>query len=81
MGLTDYYKRFIRRYGSIAKHLIELLKKEAFQWTPAAQVAFDSLKVAMVIALILALPNFTIEFTVESDASNVGIGAVLTQDG
>ena len=79
--LTGCYRCFIRGYGSIVKPLTKLLKKGAFQWTATAQVAFESLKHAMVIALVLALPNFSEEFIVESDASSQGIGAVLTQNG
>ena len=78
MGLTGYYRRFIKGYGSIAIPFIELLKKGSFLWSSAAQMAFDNLKQAMITALILALPDFTTEFTVKSHASNTGIGVVLT---
>ena len=81
LGLTGYYRRFIHRYGLIVKPLIELLKKEAFQWTPTTQVAFDNLKQAMISAPVFTLPNFTTEFIVEADASQGGIWAVLTQKG
>ena len=64
----------------MAKPLTELFKKGAFQWTLAAQSTFDGLKKAMVTALVLVLPNFFEECIVESDASNLGMRAVLTQN-
>ena len=44
-------------------------------------MAFRKLKEAMISPLVLALPNFTQDFVVETDACNTGIGAVLTQRG
>jgi hypothetical protein len=57
------------------------LRLKQFVWSPTAQAAFDDIKVAMTKTPVLALPNFNQAFTVETDACQDGIGAVLMQQG
>jgi hypothetical protein len=62
----------------LAKPLIDLLKKgQQFVWTSLTEQAFQALKAALTSAPVLALLNFEKTFTVETDASDKGIGAVL----
>ena len=57
----------------------ECMKKGSFSWPPAAQNVFETIKQRLYKAPILTLPNFEELFEVESDASGVDIGVILTQ--
>ena len=65
----------------MAAPLVKITTLPSFQWSTDAQLAFDHLKEALSSAPVLVLPDFTTPFTLETDASGVGMGAVLSQKG
>lgn len=80
LGLTGYFRRFIRGYGEIARPLTTLLKKDhQFQWTTLENKAFTDLKEKLIERPILALYNPKLETELHTDASALGIGGILLQ--
>lgn len=81
LGMVGYYRRFIRNFSEIADPLTRLTKKNEpeVQWSEQEEAAFNMLKQALTHSKLMRNPDFTKPFIVQTDASNVGIGAVLSQ--
>jgi hypothetical protein len=80
LGLTRYYRKYIREYSRLASPLFELTKKDVpFVWNRDCQRAFDALKRALVEAPILVRPDFKKSLCLDVDWSMKGVGAILLQ--
>lgn len=80
LGILNYYRRFVNNFARIAKPLTMLCKQDLpFIWTENTQKAFDVLKKALIGDVVLQFPDFGEIFYVTTDASDVAIGAVLSQ--
>ncbi|XP_054789368.1 uncharacterized protein LOC129294927 [Prosopis cineraria] len=80
-GLTNAPSTFMQLMNQVLRPFIDCTKGEKFQWTEQAQKSFEELKKKLTEAPVLALPNFDRVFEVSCDASNTGIGVVLSQEG
>jgi hypothetical protein len=82
LGLAGFYRRFVKDFNTIAGPLHELTKKHApFAWGKAQEVAFETLKDKLTHTPLLQLPDFSQTFELECDASGIGLGGVLLQEG
>ncbi|CAF1301583.1 unnamed protein product [Adineta ricciae] len=87
LGLTGYYRRFIKNYAQISEPLLKLLRsnqtkttRSPVQWNDDCTTAFNTLKQRLVSPPIMQHPNFSYPFILELDACEYGIGCVLTQE-
>ena len=84
LGLAGYYRRFISRFAELARPLTDLTRKQQpdpVQWTPACEEAFIALKKALEDPPVLHNPDFNQPFILQTDASDLAVGAVLSQKG
>jgi len=84
LGLTGNYHRFILQYATIAAPLTNLTKKsepDKVNWTVECGKAFKKLKEILVSSAVMRNPNISCPFVLQTDASEVGVGAVLDDVG
>ena len=80
LGFTNFYRKFIEGFSHIAQPLFDLTKMDSmFKWSSEEKLAFDNLRDRIMSALILALPDNSRSYHVESDSSGFASGAVLSQ--
>ncbi|XP_073448026.1 uncharacterized protein [Aquarana catesbeiana] len=80
IGFANFYRKFIRGFSAIIAPITELTKQgNQFCWSPQAQSAFGRLKELFTSASILKHPDPALPFVLEVDASEVAVGAVLSQ--
>ena len=80
LGFSSYNRRFIKNFAQIAKPLHQLTEANVhFAWTGECQSAFEKLRDLLTSTPVLAYPDFNRQFILDTDASDSGIGAVLSQ--
>ncbi|XP_073670965.1 uncharacterized protein [Paramisgurnus dabryanus] len=80
LGLAGWYHRFVQDFSKIAEPLNTLKKKgQMFNWSPQCQQAFDQLKANLITPPVLGHPDLQVPFIIYTDASDAGLGAILTQ--
>ena len=80
LGMAGFYRRYCPNFSSVVAPLTHLTSgRVVFEWSDACQIAFDQLKTYLASDPVLVAPDFTIPFALQTDASDVGLGAVLLQ--
>jgi transposase InsO family protein len=79
MGLANYHRGFVKNFANLADPLYQVVGKNKFRWDEEQQRAFELLKLALTTPPVLALPNRQDEFILDTDASDIAIGAELIQ--
>ena len=83
LGTATWYRRFVPNFSTVTGPLNRLTSNSKgappFRWTPEAEFAFQKLKESLISAPVLSCPDYTLPFEVHTDASNYGVGGMLTQ--
>jgi len=80
LGLTGYYRQFIKDYAKVAEPMTDLTSKDkAWVWGEKENTAFKTLREHLTSGIIVAYPNFDLPFWIKTDASGGSLGYVLTQ--
>ena len=80
LGLSSFYRRFVTNFAAVAQPLRQLTRKGVhFRWSPECQQAFETLKSLLITSPVLAYPKVEETFILETDASILGLGAILSQ--
>jgi hypothetical protein len=80
LGLASFYRRLVPHFADIAKPLTQLTKKDKiWDWNQECEESFDRLKSKLSSIPVLAFPDFKVKFILTTDASTVGLDAVLFQ--
>lgn len=84
LGTASWYRRFVPNFSTLAGPLNKLTttskkRSTSFTWTPECEEAFSKLKNTLISAPVLSCPDFDQPFQVHTDASNFGVGGLLTQ--
>ncbi|PIK40375.1 KRAB-A domain-containing protein, partial [Apostichopus japonicus] len=81
LGLSSYYRRFVKGFAKKAAPLNDLIKKETvFVWDDNCEEAFQYLKFVLINPPVMAFPDFGLDFVLYTDASQTAVGAVLAQE-
>ena len=80
LGMASWYRKFLPDFATIAESLTRLTKQSvAYEWGETEQSAFEQIKALIASAPVLHRPSFNHQFVIQTDASDTGLGAVLTQ--
>jgi len=80
LGMCTYYRKFFKGFSQLCAPLTDMTKKGTLKWIEEAQIMMDKMKKVINTFLVLALPNFDLPSTLESDALGEGIGVILMQN-